>query len=70
MGFYARPWRWVKVTRTRRQGTRVALGPRWARVWIGRKDAAGRRYQGWSTGWGPFSKFFPRRRPPQRRKRS
>lgn len=56
MGFYPRPFGWVKITHTRRGGWRLALGPRILRRWYGRGGG------GWSTGAGPFSRYFPAER--------
>lgn len=56
MGFYPRPIGWLKVTHTKSRGWRVAIGPRIMRRWFG-KDGGG-----WSTGAGPFSRYFPKKR--------
>ena len=57
MSTYLRPFRWLKLRHTK-QGWRVGVGPRWFREWYG---TGGR---GVSTGWGPFTKYWPIRSRP------
>jgi hypothetical protein len=60
MSTYIRLGPFAKL-RLGKRGVRAGIGPRWLREWFG---AGGR---GWSTGFGPFS-FYQPRKPGRHRK--